>query len=740
MTDLADRFAGRSPEQRARVEQHLAARRAAARRAAPEAFVPWPEGEPAPLSSAQQRLWFLERLEPGTALYSVPVARRLRGPLDADALRDALSDVVARHDALRARFEETPEGVVQRAEAPAPLPLPVWDASHEADPEGAALDRIHEEAVRPFDLTAGPLVRVLLVRLADDDHLLLLTLHHIVFDGGSLDVLFRELSQAYAARVAGEPPVLPPLLARYADFAAWQARRADSADVAAHLAYWTEHLAGLPALDLPVDRSAPDARTPRGGTVTFSVPAHLVGAARALAREQTTTLFVALLAAFEALLARVSGQDDFAVTFPVAGRHRPEFQALVGFFVETVAVRADVSGEVTFRDLVARVREEVFGALEHQQAPFDRVVQAVQTGRGRPPVLQTAFTLRYPTRSPLALAGVDASQVLVDTQTAKFDLEMILSEVAGGMDGRLTYAADLFDAATAERLAGHFTALLDGLLAEPDRAVVDAPLRSPAEQRQLDAWNDTAQTAPGTIPSRFREHAERAALHVAIEDGRRTWTYAALDAWSDRLAAQLQRAGVLPGARVGICAERSAAFVAGMLAAAKAGAAYVPLDPAYPAERLAGMAEDAGLAALLVGGDVADHVATFASEGRMPPPSAAVGRRGRVVVALQERHARFEFDVALARLRLGPRQRSRVATRALRPVPLAPSRSRSTMRPAMGYAGPIAAYASDHPSRSQLPCLLPTPPTAPTGGSTPSLRRPQATRASSAAKGPAWPR
>lgn len=308
---------------------------------------------PAPLSSAQQRLWFLDRLEPGTALYSVPVARRLRSPLDADALRDALSAVVARHDALRTRFEETPEGVVQRAEASAPLPLPMVDVGREADPKGVALARIHDEAVRPFDLTAGPLVRALLVRIAPDDHLFLLTAHHIVFDGGSLDVLSRELSQAVAARVAGEPLALTPLPARYADYAAWQTRHAGSAAVAAHLAYWTEHLAGLPALDLPTDRPAPAVWTPQGGTVTFSVPRRLVGAARALAREQNTTLFVALLAAYEALLSRVSGQDDFAVAFPVAGRHRPEFEPLVGFFAETVAVRAGVPGEVTFRDLTS---------------------------------------------------------------------------------------------------------------------------------------------------------------------------------------------------------------------------------------------------------------------------------------------------------------------------------------------------------------------------------------------------
>ncbi len=600
MTTLADRIASLSPEQRALLEKRLQERRSAA-----PAIPSLPPEAPAPLSSAQQRLWFLDQLEPGTPLYTITVARRLRGPLDVEALQQALTQVVDRHDALRTRFAETPTGAVQHAAPPAPVPLPVRDVSQEADAAAVGLALLCDEARQPFDLETGPLFRALLVRLAPDDHLFLLAIHHIVFDGWSLGVVYRELSEAYAGRIAGTARPLPTLPARYADYAVWQVERLESEEIAAQLAYWEEHLAGLPMLELPSDRPASAVQSHRGGEVAFAVPAGLVEEARAFARDRKATLFMVLLAAFEALLHRYSGQEDFAVALPVAGRSRPEFEGLVGFFVNTIAVRADLAGAVSFHDLVGRVREEMLQALAHQEAPFDRVVQAVQTSRERShaPVAQVIFTTRDSARDPLDLVGVEATPVDVKTGTAKFDLEMHLSEGGVGMGGRLKYNADLFDEATAERLATHYVTLLSGFLDDPARAIAAVPLLTPDERRQLAAWNDTPQTVPAgrSVPDVFREQAARTPDAVALEHDGRTWTYADVDAWSDRLAGRLQRAGVGLGTRVGICAERSAAFAVGALAVLKAGGAYVPLDPMYPAERLAFMAEDAGLGALLVG-------------------------------------------------------------------------------------------------------------------------------------------
>ncbi|HEX2187358.1 MAG TPA: amino acid adenylation domain-containing protein, partial [Longimicrobiaceae bacterium] len=575
----------------------LAARIDASRNAgpvdAPPPILPVAHDGPVPLSFAQERLWFLEQMRPGEGLYTIPVAVGLRGELDTAALAGALTEVVRRHEALRTVFPVEGGGPVQVVLPARPVEPRVED--------GGGDDLVREEMLRPFDLEAGPLFRVRLARRADGDHLLLLTIHHAVVDGWSAGVLLRELAVLYRARVAGEPSPLTPLPVSYRDFSVWQRGRLAGGAMDAQLAWWRERLAGAPpVLELPTDRPRPAVPGFRAATHRLDLPADLASRLKALARAEGATLFMTLLSAFQALLGRYTGEDDVTVGTPIAGRTRAELEGLVGFFANTLALRADLGGDPAFAALLGRVRDATLDAYAHQELPFERLVGELQPGRdlGRNPVFQVLFVLQNAPLRPEDAGGLRMEPEDVEGTAAKFDLTLALEERGGGLAGAIEYAAELFDAATVERMAGHLRVLLEAVAADPERRLSALPVLTPAERAVLAAGGNPSPRrfpADGTLHGRFEAVARARPHAVAVSCGSESLTYAALDARADRLAAALRARGVGPEVRVGLCVERSLDTVVGILGILKAGGAYVPLDPAYPAERLAYLLEDSAV-------------------------------------------------------------------------------------------------------------------------------------------------
>ncbi|HEX8273248.1 MAG TPA: condensation domain-containing protein, partial [Longimicrobiaceae bacterium] len=597
-----------------------------------------------PVSFAQQRLWFLDRLEPGSAAYNLPSAVRLEGPLRADVLERALAEVVRRHGSLRTTFS-TLNGEPVQTVAPAGEPRIRVEELSGLEPEErrARVSALAaEESRQPFDLARGPLFRVVLLRTAPDDHVLLVTMHHVVTDGWSAGVFFGELWTLYDAFLEGRPSPLPELTIQYADFAVWQRRHLSGETLEAQLAWWRERLAGAPALlELPTDRPRPAARARRpGAQLRFSVDAELAAALRDLGRAEGATLFMTVLAAFQLLLARLTGEEDVVVGTPVAGRTRPELEPLVGFFVNTLALRADLSGDPAFRELLGRVRETTLGAYGHQDVPFERLVEELKVERSldHTPLFQVMFTLQSAPGRPPERPGLKQTLLQPPAETAKFDLELGLVEHADGLHGAFSFDTDLFDAATVERMAGNFETLLRAVAAAPDARVSAVPLlRGDEASAVLHGWNATErELPPAPVHELFAAQAAATPEAVAIAFGAENLTYAELDARAERIAARLRALGAGPESRVGICLERGPAMLAAVLGVLKSGAAYVPLDPAYPAERIRFVAADAGLAVLLTEKALAATVPSAGVEvvlvdGAPSPPgplSPASGRKG----------------------------------------------------------------------------------------------------------------
>ena len=560
-----------------------------------------------PLSFAQQRLWFLDQLEPDNAFYTIPVALHLEGPLDVGALERSLQEIVRRHEALRTTFPAAGGQAQQRIAEGLNLPLPVVEVQAGPDEvQDAEVRRLaEEEARRPFSLAEGPLLRVTLLRRSERSHVLLLMMHHIISDGWSMGVLVRELRALYLAFVAGRPSPLPELPIQYADYAASQRQWLQGEVLEAQLAYWKQELAGAPpALELPTDRPRPAMQTYRGATCPVHLPRALSDALVSLSRQQGATLFMTLLAAFQALLSRYTGQDDIVVGSPMAGRTRTETETLIGFFVNTLPLRADLSGDPPFRELVGRVREVTLRAHAHQDVPFERLVDEFQPERdpSRSPLFQAMFALQNMAIPELALGEIRLSLEEIDGGTAKFDLTLFLRETEEGIRGRLEYNTDLFDRATIERMAGHYRTLLEGAVEAPERRVSELPILTVEERRLLlGEWNDTRTDYPADrcIHELFEVQAEQTPDAVAVVFGEQRLTYGELNGRANHLARHLRSLGVGPDVLVGLCAERSAEMVVGMLGILKAGGAYVPLDPSYPGERLALMLEDTGAPVLL---------------------------------------------------------------------------------------------------------------------------------------------
>ena len=459
-----------------------------------------------------------------------------------------------------------------------------------------------EEFRRPFDLAHGPLLRVNLLRLGDKEHILLLTLHHIISDGWSMGILVQEMATLYEAFSHGTVPSLPELPIQYADFAEWQREWLQGEVLESQISYWKEQLGGnLPIVELPTDHPRPAVQTYRGKRKSRVLRKTLHEALKALSQREGVTLFMTLLAAFQTLLHRYTGQDDIIVGSATANRNRLEIEGLIGFFVNTLVLRTDLSGNPTFRELLKRVREVALGAYAHQDLPFDKLVEELQVPRDLSynPLFQVMFVLQNAPMEPLQLSGLTLSPLEAETDTAKFDLTLELTEGPEGLTSSIEYNTDLFDSDTIERMVGHFQTLLQGIVANPDARLSELPLLTEPERHQLLVeWNATQTDYPRDkcIHELFEEQVERTPDAVALVFEDQRLTYRELNRRANQLAHYLRKLGVGPEVLVGICMERSLEMVVGLLGILKAGGAYVPLDPAYPKERLAFMVEDTGIA------------------------------------------------------------------------------------------------------------------------------------------------
>jgi amino acid adenylation domain-containing protein len=578
-------------------------------------------GSRRPLSFAQARLWFLDQLTPGSNAYNIPFPLRLEGRLEPPALAAALSEIVRRHEVLRTAYALT-EGEPYQAVQPAPLAtLPLVDLTAlPGETRGSeALRLAAEDALRPFALAAGLVFRASLVRCGPAEHVLLCSVHHIAFDGWSGELFLAELAALYDAFVAGRASPLPELPWQYADFAAWQRSWLTGEVYERQLAFWRRTLENAPeVLELPADHPRPPVQSLRGEVLRITLPAAMTPALRALARERSQTLFMLLLAGFQTLLQRYTGQDDLLVATPVAGRHHAEVEDLIGFFVNTLTLRGDLAGDPSFGELLARTRETCLTAFTYQDLPFEVLVEELRPERdmSRSPLVQVMLALRNarrqspPSPQTRQSTGLRLVPIEEDLHAAKLDLTLEVAEESDGLLLSFEYATDLFEAATIERLAGHFQSLLVGAAAEPGRRLSELPLLTSVEREQLAAWNATLEPRPAgaTLHRLFEAQAARTPDAVAVIAAEGTLTYRELDARSNRLARHLVAMGAGIESRVGLFLERSLEMVVALLGVLKAGAAYVPLDPDYPAQRVAAMLEDTRAVAVLAQQRLADRL------------------------------------------------------------------------------------------------------------------------------------
>ncbi|HEC84378.1 MAG TPA: amino acid adenylation domain-containing protein [Thioploca sp.] len=575
-----------------------------------------PRDEELSLSFAQQRLWFITQMEGKSAPYNEFFEVNIKGPLKVAVLAQSLTEIVKRHEILRTSFP-TKDGRPFQVIAPTQaVLLPVVDLRSLPEPEQRNNVRqlAIEDIQRPFDLVTGPLLRVSLLRLPDietdhgnlmSNHVMRLTIHHIIADGWSKGVIIRELSILYTAFSQDQPSPLSPLPIQYADFAHWQRQWLTGELLETQLNYWRQQLADVPALlELPTDRPRPPLQTFRGNSQLFEINQELKQQLTQLSQQSGTTLFMTLFAAFVTLLSRYSGQEDIVVGSPIANRNRHEIESLIGFFVNTLVLRTHLSGNPSFIDLLAQVKQVALDAYAHQDVPFEQLVEVLQPERNlsHSPFFQVIFILQNAPMANLELPGLSLSINETEYATAKFDLTLSLEETAQGIKGQIEYNTDLFDATTITRMMGHFQTLLEGIVTHPEQRLSELPLLTEAERHQLLVkWNDTATDYPAEqcIHQLFEAQVEKTPDAVAVVFENQQLTYQALNARANQLAHYLQTLGVKPETLVSICLERSLEMVIGLLGILKAGGAYLPLDPVYPSARLAFMLEDAGVPVLL---------------------------------------------------------------------------------------------------------------------------------------------
>ncbi|HHM4375745.1 TPA: pyoverdine non-ribosomal peptide synthetase PvdD [Pseudomonas aeruginosa] len=573
------------------------------------------DGEPLRLSYAQERQWFLWQLEPESAAYHIPSVLRLRGRLDLDALQRSFDSLVARHETLRTRFRL--DGDEARQEIAASMALPLDIVALGPLEEGALARQVETTIARPFDLERGPLLRVSLLRLAEDDHVLVLVQHHIVSDGWSMQVMVEELVQLYAAYSRGLELALPALPIQYADYALWQRSWMEAGEKERQLAYWTGLLGGeQPVLELPFDRPRPVRQSHRGAQFILELDIDLSQALRRVAQQEGATAFALLLASFQALLYRYSGQADIRVGVPIANRNRVETERLIGFFVNTQVLKADLDGRMGFDELLAQARQRALEAQAHQDLPFEQLVEALQPERSlsHNPLFQVLFNYQSEARGNGQAFRFDELQmesVQFDSRTAQFDLTLDLTDEEQRFCAVFDYATDLFDASTVERLAGHWRNLLRGIVANPRQRLGELPLLDAPERRQtLSEWNPAQRecAVQGTLQQRFEEQARQRPQAVALILDEQRLSYGELNARANRLAHCLIARGVGADVPVGLALERSLDMLVGLLAILKAGGAYLPLDPAAPEERLAHILDDSGVRLLLTQGHLLEHL------------------------------------------------------------------------------------------------------------------------------------
>ena len=534
---------------------------------------------------------------------------RLRGQLNLPALQSSFNEILRRHESLRTSFALKDGQVARRVGDYKAFQLVVEDlaTANGTDREGELQELARAEARQPFDLASPPLWRLRLFRLHPQEHVLLLTLHHIIADGWSIEVFVRELARLYAlyaSGAAGKQGQMQGLPIQYGDYAAWQREQMESGKMAAQAEYWRGQLGGaLPVLSLPTDRPRPAVQSHQGASIAIEISRDLRDELWEVCRREGATLFMCLLGVFDVLLHRYSGQEDILVGVPVANRNHGEVEGLIGLFTNTLVLRAALQPGATFRELLRQVRAVALGAYAHQDIPFEKVVESVRPERAlsHAPLFQVVFMVQHMPLPALELAGLKLELMNVDNQTAKFDLVYVVEESEDGLAIAAQYNADLFDEATAKRMLNHYAALLQSCAANADQAIADLPLLTPAERRQmLRDWNSTAADYPrATVHQLIEQQARRISDAVALQASAEHVSYAELNRRANRLARRLMRQGVGPEARVGVCLERGVGMVVGALAALKAGGAYVPLDPTYPINRLAYILEDAQARVLL---------------------------------------------------------------------------------------------------------------------------------------------
>ncbi len=565
-----------------------------------------PRDVPLPLSYAQQRLWLLERIGLSHHAYNLLEARQLCGLLEVAALEQSLQAIVKRHESLRTTFTSVAGQPFQVIGSTARLSMSVVDLRHLSQhvQEAQVYTLGQTEVQRPFDLEHGPLLRATLLQLADDKYVLLLAMHHIVSDAWSQGVFWRELAVLYAAFAAGAPSPLPALSLQYADFAHWQQQWLQGEVLETQLAYWKQQLTGTSTLQLPMDHPRPAVQTFRGTRYFLTIPLTLTQALKTLSQRHGVTLFMTLLAAFQTLLHRYTGQGDIAVGSLIANRNRVELEGIMGFFVNTLVLRTDLSGDPSFQELLTRVRTVTLGAYEHQDIPFEKLLEELRPPRdlSRTPLSQLLLVLHNTPQQAFELPGLTVRPMEIDPGIARFDMSLEFWETAEGLQGRFEYSTDLFEEATIARMTGHLQTLLAGIVAMPGQRLSRLPLLSAAERhRLLVEWDTTTAPYPDNqcIHSIFETQVERTPDAVAVICGDAFLTYSELNGRANQVAHYLQAHGVRPEMLVGLCIERSLAMIVGLLGILKAGGAYVPLDPNYPRERLAFMLNDAQPSVLL---------------------------------------------------------------------------------------------------------------------------------------------
>ena len=577
------------------------------------------ERDSLPLSFAQERLWFIDQLTPESPLYNIYIGARTKGALNIATLRQCFAEIVRRHEVLRATFTNVaghPVQVITHRASPSFAYIDLSDLSA-SDFEAQAQQLALKEARRPFDLTRGPLLRVTLLGHSAHEHILLLTMHHIISDAWSMGILAEEVSRLYQSYSTGTPSALPELPLQYSDYAAWQRSTLQGEVLDSEIEYWQRRLSGAPpVIALPTDRPRPAVQRFRGVSKSFLVPAALADQLKQLSRQYKVTLFTTVTAALQTLLHLYSNQEDVSIGAPVSNRSRSELEGMIGFFVNTLVLRTDLSGDPSFAELLARVRETVVGAQAHQELPFEKLVEVLQPERdlSHTPLFQVAFSLDNTPETAETVPALTFVPFEIDTKNSRFDLQVTLSETSRGLAGSLEYNSDLFDGPTIDRMIDHFQTLLAGVVANPNQRISELPLLGDEErQRVVVEWNETSREFASNRGAHelFEEQVSRTPDAVALVSEDVQLSYYQLNRRANQLAHHLRQLGVGPEVKVAVSMRRSPDMIVAILGIMKAGGAFVPVDPSYPAERLTFMLEDAGAPFIVTAGNLLQKLLTF---------------------------------------------------------------------------------------------------------------------------------